>query len=58
VGRPQLWALSVGGADGVTHLLRLLAGELDRAMGLCGLRRLADVTPDLLSPRGERQPGP
>jgi len=36
VGRPSLWALATGGADGVTALLRWYEAELRRAMALCG----------------------
>ncbi len=36
VGRPSLWALATGGADGVTALLRWFEAELRRAMALCG----------------------
>ena len=48
IGRPQLWALAVGGEDGVGHLLDIFRREIDRAMGLCGLRSLDEVGPDLL----------
>jgi 4-hydroxymandelate oxidase len=36
VGRPSLWALATGGADGVSNLLRWYESELRRAMALCG----------------------
>jgi 4-hydroxymandelate oxidase len=36
VGRPTLWALAVGGADGVASLLRWYETELRRTMALCG----------------------
>lgn len=49
VGRPVLWGLATGGADGVTEVLRELVGELDLAMALCGCRTLGDVTADLLA---------
>jgi isopentenyl diphosphate isomerase/L-lactate dehydrogenase-like FMN-dependent dehydrogenase len=48
IGRPQLWALAVRGEDGVGHLLDIFRREIDRAMGLCGLRSLDEVGPDLL----------
>ena len=35
-GRPSLWALATGGADGVTALLRWYESELRRTMALCG----------------------
>ena len=36
VGRPSLWALATGGADGVAALLRWYEAELRRTMALCG----------------------
>jgi L-lactate dehydrogenase (cytochrome)/(S)-mandelate dehydrogenase len=48
IGRPQLWALATAGEDGVRHLLDIFRREIDRAMGLCGLRSLAEIGPDLL----------
>jgi 4-hydroxymandelate oxidase len=36
VGRPSLWALAVGGADGVASLLQWYESELRRTMALCG----------------------
>jgi L-lactate dehydrogenase (cytochrome)/(S)-mandelate dehydrogenase len=51
IGRPQLWALAVAGEDGVAHLLDMFRREIDRAMGLCGLRSLGEIGPGLLIPR-------
>jgi L-lactate dehydrogenase (cytochrome)/(S)-mandelate dehydrogenase len=48
IGRPQLWALATAGEEGVSHLLDLYTREIDRAMGLCGLRSLAEIGPDIL----------
>jgi 4-hydroxymandelate oxidase len=50
VGRPILWGLSVGGADGVRDVLEHLRTELVRAMALSGTPTLADATPDLVAP--------
>jgi 4-hydroxymandelate oxidase len=36
VGRPSLWALATGGADGVAAMLGWFEAELRRAMALCG----------------------
>jgi 4-hydroxymandelate oxidase len=36
IGRPSLWALAVGGSDGVASLLRWYESELRRTMALCG----------------------
>ena len=50
VGRPQMHALAVAGAQGVAHMLRLLRDELEIAMALSGCRTLADASPSLLWP--------
>jgi 4-hydroxymandelate oxidase len=49
VGRPVLWGLATGGADGVGAVLLGLQEELVRAMALCGAVSLAELTPDLLA---------
>jgi 4-hydroxymandelate oxidase len=36
VGRPSLWALATGGADGVAAMLGWFESEMRRAMALCG----------------------
>ena len=36
VGRPSLWALATGGADGVAGMLAWFETELRRSMALCG----------------------
>jgi 4-hydroxymandelate oxidase len=43
VGRPVLWALACGGADGVAALLDGLTDGLRHAMALAGAASLADV---------------
>jgi L-lactate dehydrogenase (cytochrome)/(S)-mandelate dehydrogenase len=48
VGRPQLWGLSVAGEAGVAHVLEIFRAEIDRAMALMGVRRLADLGPHYL----------
>jgi 4-hydroxymandelate oxidase len=48
VGRPVVWGLAVGGADGVRGVLDTLRRELEAAMALLGAPTLADLTPDLL----------
>ena len=50
VGRPALWALSVGSSAGVTRLLTDLGEELEHAMRLVGSPTIASLTPDLLAP--------
>ncbi|MGG7564734.1 alpha-hydroxy acid oxidase [Rhodovulum sp. DZ06] len=48
VGRPVLAGLAVGGAQGASHVLRILRDELEVAMGLLGLRALEEAGPELL----------
>jgi isopentenyl diphosphate isomerase/L-lactate dehydrogenase-like FMN-dependent dehydrogenase len=43
VGRLQLYALSVAGALGVAHMLRLLCEELEVCMAMAGCASLADI---------------
>lgn len=49
VGRPILWGLACGGADGVTAVLTELIEEFVRALMLCGAAQPDDITPDLLT---------
>lgn len=50
IGRPYVHGLTVAGAHGVAHVIRLLRDELEVAMALCGCRTLADLHPDLMRP--------
>jgi isopentenyl diphosphate isomerase/L-lactate dehydrogenase-like FMN-dependent dehydrogenase len=43
IGRPYLWGLAVGGADGVFDVLRLLRDELEQAMALAGRTTIASI---------------
>jgi len=43
LGRPPLWALACGGADGVRSLLAGLTGDLAHAMALAGAASVADA---------------
>jgi len=56
VGRPILWGLAANGADGVSHVLRMLHTELDRAMALSGRPTIADIDASLV--RRAPTPGP
>ena len=49
IGRPVLWGLATGGADGVRAVLEHLRDELIRAMQLCGVAKLSDAKPDLVA---------
>ena len=52
LGRPVLWALAAGGADGVERCLRAVAEDLAHVMGLAGARCPAEIVDaDLVSPR-------
>ncbi len=54
IGRPQLWGLAVAGEAGVAHVLEIYRREIDRAMGLLGAARLADLGPEVLAEVGGR----
>ena len=45
IGRPFLWGLGAFGQAGVDRVLEILQGELKLAMGNCGTRTVAEVTP-------------
>jgi len=50
IGRPQLWGLAVAGERGLAHVLDIYRREMDRVMGLSGLRSIAEIGPELLGP--------
>jgi 4-hydroxymandelate oxidase len=50
IGRPSLWALAAGGADGVASLLRWYESELRRAMALCGASTVDQLDRSLVRP--------
>jgi isopentenyl diphosphate isomerase/L-lactate dehydrogenase-like FMN-dependent dehydrogenase len=54
VVRPVLRGLVLAGSAGVTAVLTHLQSELRRTLMLCGMRRLADLGPDLLHLPQER----
>jgi L-lactate dehydrogenase (cytochrome) len=43
VGRPYLYGLASGGADGVRRVLDILHGEVDHALALTGVPRIGDL---------------
>jgi 4-hydroxymandelate oxidase len=49
IGRPYLWALAVGGADGVRRMLAMLREEIEVSMSLLGARRLGELSQDLVT---------
>jgi 4-hydroxymandelate oxidase len=46
VGKPMLWALATGGADGVGRALAILREETEIAFALTGVRRAREVRPE------------
>jgi len=48
LGRPTIWGLATGGADGVRDVLVELAAALHLTMALCGVTDVADVPRDLV----------
>ncbi|MFG1943056.1 alpha-hydroxy acid oxidase [Nonomuraea sp. NPDC048826] len=52
VGRPVVWGLTVGGAEGVSHVLATLRAELANALTLCGVGSAGQVPRDLVVTEG------
>jgi 4-hydroxymandelate oxidase len=50
VGRPAVWGLAAGGADGVARVVADLSEELAHTMVLCGLPSVRDVPRDTVIP--------
>jgi 4-hydroxymandelate oxidase len=48
IGRPPLWGLAAGGADGVQQVIELLANEFDNALALLGATSAGDLDRSLL----------
>jgi lactate oxidase len=48
IGRPVLWGLIAGGGQGVKSVLAHVAGELNTAMLLSGVSKIADIKRDLV----------
>jgi len=48
VGRPTIWGLAAGGADGVRDVLTELQAALELTMALCGVSDVHDVPADLV----------
>ncbi len=49
LGRPVLWALAAGGADGVRDALTAMTDDLAHCLALLGVTRCADLDPSYLS---------
>jgi len=50
IGRPYVWGLAVGGAEGVRFVVEVLRTELEMTMGLLGTATLSELGPDALWP--------
>jgi 4-hydroxymandelate oxidase len=50
IGRPTIWGLATGGADGVARVLTALGDELAHTMALCGLDDVRSVPRDTVVP--------
>jgi 4-hydroxymandelate oxidase len=49
IGRPVLWALATGGADGVRDCLDFYRTDLARTMAQAGLPAISDIDPDVIT---------
>ena len=48
IGRATLYGVCAAGEAGARRALEILGDEFVRTMQLCGVRRVADIGPDLL----------
>jgi 4-hydroxymandelate oxidase len=48
IGRPYIWGASVGGAEGVAQVVRILRDEFRAAMALCGIPCLSQITSEVI----------
>jgi isopentenyl diphosphate isomerase/L-lactate dehydrogenase-like FMN-dependent dehydrogenase len=48
LGRPYIWGLALGGAEGVTHVLRAFLADLDLTFALSGCSSISDVSRERL----------
>jgi 4-hydroxymandelate oxidase len=48
IGRPYLWALALGGTEGVTELLERFRSEVTNAMALAGQTNATNVDPSIV----------
>jgi lactate 2-monooxygenase len=49
LGRPYVWGLALDGQAGVEAVLKMILGELDLTMALCGYTRPDQLDPDALT---------
>ena len=48
IGRPYIYGLAAGGAQGVERVIAILRDELERAMALTGRRSIAEIDASVL----------
>jgi L-lactate dehydrogenase (cytochrome) len=48
IGRPWIYAMAANGEQGVVDLLTLFQKEISVAMALCGVNRVAELSPDVI----------
>lgn len=53
IGRPYIYGLAAGGAEGVERVISILRDELERAMALTGRRSIAEIDASVLWGHGE-----
>jgi 4-hydroxymandelate oxidase len=53
IGRLQIYALAVNGAQGVAHMLKLMRDELELCMALTGCPTIADINQDVIYSQGK-----
>jgi len=59
LGKLQVWALAAGGEKALTRVLEILEEEISVSMGLLGIRKLDELTPDFVTQvLPVRNPGP
>jgi lactate 2-monooxygenase len=54
LGRPYIWGLALGGAEGVAEVLRSFLADLDLAMALSGYANIDEVDASALVAQGSR----
>jgi len=53
IGRPWAYAVAARGEEGVAHVLRILRGEMEVALGLTGVTDVADLNRSALVGDGD-----
>jgi 4-hydroxymandelate oxidase len=53
IGRLQIYALAVNGAQGVAHMLKLMRDELELCMALTGCPTIAEINQDVIYSQGK-----